>query len=144
MRIQKTVSDMRKVIQVSAAMTKNRFDNQDCRVVALCDDGTVWCTSLFANSGMELEWIKLKDIPQDEVLSDTQIRINELNIADVYNLELPERAYNCLKAEGILSTYDLVRKTEVELLKIPMLGKKSIIEIKCVLESKGLRLGMKE
>lgn len=138
------MSDMRKVIQISTAMTTNRLDYRACRVVALCDDGTVWCTSLFANSGMALEWIKLKDIPQDEVLSDTQIRINELNIADVYDLELTERSYNCLKAEGILSTYDLVRKTEIELLKIPNLGKKSLIDIKFVLESKGLCLGMKE
>lgn len=91
---------------------------------------------------MELEWIKLKDIPQDEVLSDTQIRINELNITDVYDLEFTMRTYNCLKSEGILSTYDLVRKTEVGLLKIPNLGKKSLREIKDVLSSKGLSLGV--
>lgn len=132
------MNDMRKVIQISTAMTTYLA----CRVVALCDDGTVWCTSLFANSVMELEWIKLKDIPQDEVLSNTQIRINELNIADVYDLEFTMRTYNCLKAEGLLSTYDLVRKTEVELLKIPNLGKKSLREIKDVLSSKGLSLGV--
>ncbi len=50
---------------------------------------------------------------------------------------------NCLKAETIHYIGDLVQRTEVELLKTPNLGKKSLTEIKDVLASRGLSLGMR-
>ena len=50
---------------------------------------------------------------------------------------------NCLKAENIYYIGDLVQRTEVELLKTPNLGKKSLTEIKDVLASRGLSLGMR-
>ena len=53
------------------------------------------------------------------------------------------RSANCLKAESILYIGDLVQKTEVELLKTPNLGKKSLTEIKDVLATHDLSLGMK-
>jgi len=59
------------------------------------------------------------------------------------DLELTVRSANCLKAESIYYIGDLVQKTEVELLKTPNLGKKSLTEIKDVLGAKGLSLGMK-
>ncbi len=59
------------------------------------------------------------------------------------DLELTVRSANCLKAENIYYIGDLVQKTEVELLKTPNLGKKSLTEIKDVLASRGLSLGMK-
>jgi DNA-directed RNA polymerase subunit alpha len=59
------------------------------------------------------------------------------------DLELTVRSANCLKAESIYYIGDLVQKTEVELLKTPNLGKKSLTEIKDVLGAKGLALGMK-
>ena len=58
-------------------------------------------------------------------------------------LELTVRSANCLKAENINYIGDLVLKTEVELLKTPNLGKKSLTEIKDVLAQHGLTLGMK-
>ncbi|WWO99843.1 MAG: DNA-directed RNA polymerase subunit alpha [Candidatus Dasytiphilus stammeri] len=61
----------------------------------------------------------------------------------VDDLELTVRSANCLKAETIHYIGDLVQKTEVELLKTPNLGKKSLNEIKDVLASKGLKLGMR-
>ncbi len=61
----------------------------------------------------------------------------------VDDLELTVRSANCLKAESIHYIGDLVQKTEVELLKTPNLGKKSLTEIKNILFSKGLMLGMK-
>jgi DNA-directed RNA polymerase subunit alpha len=59
------------------------------------------------------------------------------------DLELTVRSANCLKAESILYIGDLVQRTEVELLKTPNLGKKSLTEIKDVLASHDLSLGMK-
>ena len=53
------------------------------------------------------------------------------------------RSANCLKAETIHYIGDLVQRTEVELLKTPNLGKKSLTEIKDVLASRGLSLGMR-
>lgn len=61
----------------------------------------------------------------------------------VDDLELTVRSANCLKAENIFYIGDLVQRTEVELLKTPNLGKKSLTEIKDVLASKGLSLGMR-
>ncbi len=59
------------------------------------------------------------------------------------DLELTVRSANCLKAESIYYIGDLIQKTEVELLKTPNLGKKSLTEIKEVLAQHGLSLGMK-
>jgi DNA-directed RNA polymerase subunit alpha len=53
------------------------------------------------------------------------------------------RSANCLKAENINYIGDLIQRTEVELLRTPNLGKKSLTEIKEVLESHGLALGMR-
>jgi DNA-directed RNA polymerase subunit alpha len=61
----------------------------------------------------------------------------------VDDLELTVRSANCLKAENIYYIGDLVQCTEVELLKTLNLGKKSLTEIKDVLQSRGLHLGMR-
>jgi DNA-directed RNA polymerase subunit alpha len=61
----------------------------------------------------------------------------------VDDLELTVRSANCLKAENIFYIGDLIQRTETELLKTPNLGRKSLNEIKEVLASKGLTLGMK-
>ncbi|MCV2531438.1 MAG: DNA-directed RNA polymerase subunit alpha, partial [Candidatus Lightella neohaematopini] len=63
-------------------------------------------------------------------------------LRSVEDLELTVRSANCLKAESIRYIGDLVQKTEVELLKTPNLGKKSLTEIKDILSSYGLTLGM--
>ncbi len=61
----------------------------------------------------------------------------------VDDLELTVRSANCLKAENIYYIGDLIQRTETELLKTPNLGRKSLNEIKEVLASRGLTLGMK-
>ena len=61
----------------------------------------------------------------------------------VEDLELTVRSANCLKAESIIYIGDLVQRTEVELLKTPNLGKKSLNEIKDVLAQRNLSLGMR-
>ena len=69
--------------------------------------------------------------------------VDPLLLRPIDDLELTVRSANCLKAESIYYIGDLIQKTEVELLKTPNLGKKSLTEIKEVLAQKGLSLGMK-
>jgi DNA-directed RNA polymerase subunit alpha len=99
---------------------------------------------------------KAAEILQDQltVFGDFTRRESEATKADkagvdpvllrpIDDLELTVRSANCLKAESIYYIGDLVQRTEVELLKTPNLGKKSLTEIKDVLFSRGLSLGMK-
>ena len=69
--------------------------------------------------------------------------VDPLLLRPVDDLELTVRSANCLKAESIYYVGDLIQRTEVELLKTPNLGKKSLTEIKDVLASRGLSLGMR-
>ncbi|MCF6218455.1 MAG: DNA-directed RNA polymerase subunit alpha [Gammaproteobacteria bacterium] len=68
--------------------------------------------------------------------------IDPVLLRPVDDLELTVRSANCLKAEQIYYIGDLVQRTEVELLKTPNLGKKSLTEIKTVLAQRGLSLGL--
>jgi DNA-directed RNA polymerase subunit alpha len=84
----------------------------------------------------------LKGMPaQIEEKKATQI--DPILLRPVDDLELTVRSANCLKAENIYYIGDLIQRTENELLKTPNLGRKSLNEIKEVLASRGLTLGMK-
>jgi len=69
--------------------------------------------------------------------------IDPVLLRPVDDLELTVRSANCLKAENIYYIGDLIQRTEVELLKTPNLGKKSLTEIKEVLAQRSLSLGMR-
>ena len=70
-------------------------------------------------------------------------QVDPILLRPVDDLELTVRSANCLKAENIYYIGDLIQRTENELLKTPNLGRKSLNEIKEVLASRGLTLGMK-
>jgi DNA-directed RNA polymerase subunit alpha len=70
-------------------------------------------------------------------------QIDPILLQPVDDLELTVRSANCLKAENIYYIGDLIQRTENELLKTPNLGRKSLNEIKEVLATKGLTLGMR-
>jgi DNA-directed RNA polymerase subunit alpha len=70
-------------------------------------------------------------------------QIDPILLRPVDDLELTVRSANCLKAENIYYIGDLIQRTENELLKTPNLGRKSLNEIKEVLATRGLTLGMK-
>jgi DNA-directed RNA polymerase subunit alpha len=74
---------------------------------------------------------------------ETGASVDPILLRPVDDLELTVRSANCLKAENIFMIGDLIQRTEVELLKTPNLGKKSLTEIKDVLATRGLSLGMR-
>ena len=80
---------------------------------------------------------------QEEETKAAEPEVDPILLRPVDDLELTVRSANCLKAEQIYYIGDLIQRTEVELLKTPNLGKKSLTEIKDVLASRGLSLGMR-
>ena len=79
----------------------------------------------------------------EEEPAPQEAEIDPILLRPVDDLELTVRSANCLKAENIYYIGDLIQRTEVELLKTPNLGKKSLTEIKDVLATHGLSLGMR-
>ncbi|MBP9722157.1 MAG: DNA-directed RNA polymerase subunit alpha [Gammaproteobacteria bacterium] len=78
----------------------------------------------------------------EEVVKAPETLVDPALLQTIDELDLTVRSANCLKAENIYYLGDLVKRTENELLKTPNLGKKSLNEIKELLSSKGLGLGM--
>ena len=68
---------------------------------------------------------------------------NENLDKSVEELELSVRSYNCLKNANIRTIRELVQKTEAEMLKTKNFGRKSLNEIKEILQTMGLGLGMR-
>ena len=90
----------------------------------------------------QLEGSDLAAFDQPQQRSSAE-RFDPILLRPVDELELTVRSANCLKAENIYYIGDLIQRTENELLKTPNLGRKSLNEIKEVLASRGLTLGMK-
>jgi len=88
--------------------------------------------SVFANLESELTEVEVKQAPV----------IDPILLRPVDDLELTVRSANCLKAENIHYIGDLIQRNESDLLKAPNLGRKSLNEIKDILNTKGLSLGM--
>jgi DNA-directed RNA polymerase subunit alpha len=87
-------------------------------------------------------FVELRDIKEVAAVEEKPL-FDPILLRPVDDLELTVRSANCLKAEAIQYIGDLVQRAEVELLKTPNLGKKSLTEIKDVLASRGLSLGMR-
>ena len=73
---------------------------------------------------------------------EDELEFNPLLLKKVDELELSVRSANCLKNDNIVYIGDLIQKTEAEMLRTPNFGRKSLNEIKEVLTSMGLHLGM--
>ena len=88
-------------------------------------------------------FVDLSGSKQPETEKAEELEIDPILLRSIDDLELTVRSANCLKAESIYCIGDLIQRTEVELLKTPNLGKKSLTEIKDVLAARGLSLGMR-
>ena len=67
---------------------------------------------------------------------------NKLYNKKIEELELSVRSMNCLKNDNIIYIGDLVQKTEAEMLRTPNFGRKSLIELREILESGGIKFGV--
>jgi DNA-directed RNA polymerase subunit alpha len=83
------------------------------------------------------------DLQQDSSSEQGVRPLNENLDKSVEELELSVRSYNCLKNANIRTIRELVQKTEGEMLKTKNFGRKSLNEIKEILSSMGLSLGMR-
>jgi len=87
-------------------------------------------------------FVDLEDTTQSEA-KQAEADVDPVLLRPVEDLELTVRSANCLKAEDVNYIGDLIQRSEMELLKTPNLGKKSLNEIKDVLAAHGLSLGMR-
>ena len=86
---------------------------------------------------------EIREVEPDSSQSEMQAELNKNLARSVNELELSVRAANCLKNANIKTIEDLVRRSEMEMLKTKNFGKKSLNEIKEVLAEMGLGLGIK-
>ena len=87
-------------------------------------------------------FINFEEVEEEPEKEEDKLDINPNLLMKVDELELSVRSANCLKNDNIVYIGDLVQKSESEMLKTPNFGRKSLNEIKEVLSSMGLSLGM--
>ncbi|MBL4794229.1 MAG: DNA-directed RNA polymerase subunit alpha [Pseudomonadales bacterium] len=140
-------SPVSKVAYVVESARVEQRTNLDKLVIDLETNGTIDPEEAIRRAAtiLQQQLSVFVDFEQDREPVEEEERelIDPILLRPVDDLELTVRSANCLKAENIYYIGDLVQRTEVELLKTPNLGKKSLTEIKDVLASKGLSLGMR-
>ncbi len=147
LQLDASFSPVRKVAySVEAARVEQRT-NLDKLVIDIETNGSVDPEEAIRIAGSILKdqlsvFVNLEG-SEEEVQEEPESQIDPILLRPVDDLELTVRSANCLKAENIYYIGDLIQRTEVELLKTPNLGKKSLTEIKDVLASYGLSLGMR-
>jgi DNA-directed RNA polymerase subunit alpha len=105
------------------------------------EDAVAFAARIFQDQlSMFVNFEDPKEIPKQRVLKEPEFNKNLLK--KVEELELSVRSMNCLKNDNIIYIGDLVQKTESEMLRTPNFGRKSLNEIKEVLSSMSLYLGM--
>ena len=145
--IDASFSPVRKVsYRVDSARVEQRTD-LDKLIIELETDGTIDPETCIREAATILHdqvsvFVDLKAIEEKEQKTE-EAEIDPNLLRPVDDLELTVRSANCLKAENVYYIGDLIQRTENELLKTPNLGKKSLTEIKDILGTYGLSLGMK-
>ena len=149
LQLDATFSPVRRVAYAVEAARVEQRTNLDRLVIDIETDGTIDPEDAIRRSATILQdqlsaFVKLDETggaaPQPERAEPS---VDPILLRPVDDLELTVRSANCLKAENIFLIGDLIQRTEVELLKTPNLGKKSLTEIKDVLATRGLSLGMR-
>ena len=146
LRLDATYSPIKRLTyQVDNARGEQRT-NLDRLTVDIDTDGTLEAEEILRISATILQH-QLSAFAElgrlEEVIEEKEeAKIDPIMLRPVDELELTVRSANCLKAENIHYIGDLVTRMESDLLRTPNLGKKSLNEIKEVLLSRGLSLGL--
>ena len=138
------------VTRVSYDVGNSRVEQRtdlDKLILELETDGTIDPNEAIKEAATILrsQLVIFVDLEAEEAIEaskSSEPEVDPILLRPVDDLELTVRSANCLKAESIYYIGDLIQRTEVELLKTPNLGKKSLTEIKEILASRGLTLGM--
>ncbi|MGD8957023.1 MAG: DNA-directed RNA polymerase subunit alpha [Chromatiaceae bacterium] len=149
LQLDATFSPVRRVSYAVEAARVEQRTNLDRLVIEIETDGTIDPEDAIRRSATILQDQLSAFVKLDETTSSVaeqeraEPMVDPILLRPVDDLELTVRSANCLKAENIFLIGDLIQRTEVELLKTPNLGKKSLTEIKDVLATRGLSLGMR-
>jgi len=147
LQLDASFSPVRRVTySVDAARVEQRTD-LDKLIIDIETNGTIDAEEAIRRAGSILKdqlsvFVDLQG-EEEAATKVSEMQFDPILLRPVDELELTVRSANCLKAENIHYIGDLVQRTEVELLRTPNLGKKSLTEIKEVLQSHGLMLGMR-
>lgn len=145
--IDATFSPVKRVAYVVESARVEQRTDLDKLVVELETNGTIDPEEAIRRAATILQdqlsaFVELQG-KESAKAEEAEPEIDPILLRPVDDLELTVRSANCLKAENIYYIGDLIQRTEVELLKTPNLGKKSLTEIKDVLATRGLSLGMR-
>lgn len=149
LQLDATYSPVRRVAYIVEAARVEQRTDLDRLVIDIETDGTLDAEDAIRRSATILQdqlsaFVKLDQTATAEAEQEAaEPGVDPILLRPVDDLELTVRSANCLKAENIFLIGDLIQRTEVELLKTPNLGKKSLTEIKDVLATRGLSLGMR-
>jgi DNA-directed RNA polymerase subunit alpha len=141
-------SPIREVAYIVESARVEQNTGLDRLVIELETNGTIDPEEAIRRSASILRdqlsvFVDLEAEAAESISEPEEPAIDPILLRPVDDLELTVRSANCLKAENIFLIGDLIQRTEVELLKTPNLGKKSLTEIKDVLARRGLSLGMR-
>lgn len=147
LQIDASFSPIRRIAYVVDTARVEQRTDLDKLIIDLDTNGTIDPEAAIRNAATILQdqlsaFVDLSGA-REEKTKMAEPEIDPILMRPVDDLELTVRSANCLKAEQIFYIGDLIQRTEVELLKTPNLGKKSLTEIKDVLASRGLSLGMR-
>ena len=146
LKVDASYSPVRRVSYTVDNARSGKRTDLDKLVIELETDGTLDPKMAIEHSATILQqqlgaFVDLDAIAEQEAKKD-QNDFDPILLRSIEELELTVRSTNCLKAESIFLIGDLIHRSEFDLLKTPNLGKKSLNEIKDVLASKNLSLGM--
>lgn len=144
-------SPIKKVNYVVSHARVGQITDYDKLVLEVWTDGSLNPGDAVAYSAKILKqqldvFINFEEVEEDAVPEqgeDEKGNVNEILMRSVEDLELSVRSANCLKNAGINTIGELVQKTEAEMLKTKNFGRKSLSEIKDILNEYGLAFGMK-
>ncbi|HBX26749.1 MAG TPA: DNA-directed RNA polymerase subunit alpha [Gammaproteobacteria bacterium] len=147
LQLDATYSPVRRVSYVVESARVEQRTDLDRLIIELETNGTIDPEEAIRKAATILQqqisiFVDLEAEEAPEPVKEKE-EVDPVLLRPVDDLELTVRSANCLKAENIYYIGDLVQRSETELLKTPNLGKKSLTEIKDVLASKDLELGMR-